>query len=441
MSIKSANQMWGGRFEEKPDDVMVRINTSIDVDKRLYKQDIQGSLAHCAMLVSCGILQKDEGGTIEDGLRAILSEIERGDFVFKPELEDIHMNIESRLKDLIGDVAGKLHTARSRNDQVVTDVRLWMKEAIGIVCAQIEFFQEILAEQIALHQETIMPGFTHLQIAQPVSFALHLGAYKNMLARDKGRFLDGMNRMDECPLGACALAGTSYPTDRHMTAEILGFSQPMDNTMDAIASRDFVLEFLSASSILAMHLSRFAEELILWSSVQFGYIRLSDAFTTGSSIMPQKKNADAAELVRAKSGRITGNLVQMLMVMKALPLTYNKDMQEDKAAVFETFDTIVLCLQAMGGMVSTMQVNKERMLDDAEKGYSTATELADWLVRNLNMPFRDAHHVTGQIVKIAEKKNVKLHEMDLKEMQVFEQGIHEGIFQVLDVKKAIKSRN
>lgn len=440
MSDKKANKMWGGRFESAPSDVMVEINTSIDIDKRLYSQDIAGSIAHCQMLVECGILNQDEGVKIQNGLNTILDEIENGAFIFKPELEDIHMNIESRLSDLIGDVAGKLHTARSRNDQVVTDFRLWLKSAIDEVMSQIDLFQSALEKTIAEHDETIMPGFTHLQIAQPVTLSMHLGAYKNMLERDKGRFLDAKTRMDECPLGACALAGTSYPTNRDMTAKLLGFDRPMPNKMDCVASRDFALEFLSSAAICSIHLSRFAEELILWSTSQFGYIRLSDSYTSGSSIMPQKKNADAAELVRGKSGRVTGNLVQLLMVMKALPLTYNKDMQEDKEAVFDTFDTLVLCLKAMTGMVSTMTVNKGAMLEDAENGYSTATDLADWLVKNAGLPFREAHHITGNIVKLAEKKNKKLHELSLTEMKVIDPRITDKIFDVLSVQKSVSAR-
>jgi argininosuccinate lyase len=437
---KPANEMWGGRFEEAPDDVMIQINTSVAVDQRLARQDIRGSLAHCKMLAAQKIISAVEGKKIQDGLKAVLKEIESGKFVFKSELEDVHMNIEARLKELIGDVAGKLHTARSRNDQVATDFRLWMKDAVVALTEQIEEFQAVLDRQCAAHKNTIMPGFTHLQIAQPVTLALHLQAWRDMLERDKGRFADALTRMDECPLGACALAGTSYPVDRAMTAKELGFRQPVRNTMDAVASRDFALEFLAACSICAVNLSRFAEEIVLWSTSQFGFIGLADKFTTGSSIMPQKKNADAAELVRAKSARVTGNLMQLLMVMKALPLTYNKDMQEDKQAVFETFDTLQLCLKAMSGMVSGMQVNKERMLADAENGYSTATDLADWLVVNLNMPFRQAHHVTGQIVKLAEKKGKKLHELSLAEMQGFEKGITKDIYNALRVSDAVKAR-
>jgi len=432
--------MWGGRFEQANAEIMVQINASIDVDRRLYRQDIAASQAHARMLAAQHILTAAESGSICQGLTAILGEIESGQFVFKAELEDIHMNIESRLKELIGDVAGKLHTARSRNDQVATDFRLWLRDAIPALTGEIAGFQGVLQKQAAANAQTIMPGFTHLQIAQPVTLHLHLMAYHAMLERDKTRLMDCSNRLNECPLGACALAGTSYPINREMTAKALGFRAPMANTMDAIAARDFVLEFLSACAICAVNLSRLAEELVLWSTAQFGYIRLSDSYTTGSSIMPQKKNPDAAELVRAKSGRVTGSLMQMLMVMKALPLTYNKDMQEDKAAVFDTFDTLVLCLKAMSGMIGGMQVNHGRMLADAENGYSTATDLADWLVKHLGLPFREAHHVTGAIVKLAERKGVKLHELALADLQAIEPRITANIRDSLSVNSAVTAR-
>lgn len=433
MTADKPNHMWGGRFGEAPSDVMVQINASIDVDKRLYKQDIQGSIAHSEMLVAQKILKPDEGKKIQDGLRAILAEIESGQFVFSTALEDIHMNIESRLKDLIGDVAGKLHTARSRNDQVATDMRLWVKEAIASVIAEIGAFQSALDAQSKAHEKTVMPGFTHLQIAQPVTLGLHLQAYSDMMSRDKSRFADCLERMDENPLGACALAGTRHDIDRNMTAKALGFRQPVRNTMDAVSARDFLLEFLSAASICSIHLSRLAEELIIWSTTQFNFIRLGDKFTTGSSIMPQKKNPDAAELVRAKSGRISGNLVQLLMVMKALPLTYNKDMQEDKAGVFEAYDALILCLRACAGMIGDMKVNKEKMLADAGSGYSTATYLADWLVKHLDVPFRQAHHITGQIVAMAEKKGQRLDEMALADMQTVEPRITQDIFNFISI--------
>lgn len=431
MSKSNKNQMWGGRFESAPTDIMVQINASIDVDKRLYKQDIQGSLAHVKMLSACGIIAEHEKDQISQGLENILDEIESGEFEFKTELEDIHMNIEFRLKELIGDVAGKLHTARSRNDQVATDFRLWMKDAISALMKEIDDFQSILKKKSEANTKTVMPGFTHLQIAQPVTLAKHLEAWESMLGRDKSRFSDALFRMDECPLGACALAGTMFPIDRNMTSKELGFSGSVENTMDAVASRDFVLEFLSVCAICSSHLSRFAEELILWSTSQFGYITLGDDFTTGSSIMPQKKNPDAAELVRGKSGKLIGNLMQMLTIMKALPLTYNKDLQDDKETVFSSYDTLLLCLKAMSGMINGMKVNKTRMLGDAENGYSTATYLADWLVKELSMPFRNAHHVTGSIVKIAETKGCKLKELSLEEMQSIEAGITEDIYTVI----------
>jgi len=409
MARKPSHQMWGGRFDQAPDDIMVQINASIDVDKRLYKQDIRGSVAHVRMLGSCGILKKDEAKKIEHGLGLVLKEIESGKFKFKVALEDVHMNIESRLKELIGDVAGKLHTARSRNDQVATDFRLWVKDAIIEITGHIDGFVHILEKQAKVHAKTIMPGFTHLQIAQPLTLGLHLRAYADMLARDKSRFEDALERMDECPLGA-------------------------------VSSRDFVLEFLSACAICSSHLSRFAEELVLWSTTQFGFITLSDRFTTGSSIMPQKKNPDAAELVRGKSGRVVGNLVQMLTVMKALPLAYNKDMQEDKESSFDSFDTLVLCLKAMTGMLADVKVHKDRLLQDAENGYSTATDLADWLVTKLGMPFRDAHHVTGKIVKLAETQGKKLDQLSLADMQSVEKRITRDIYKALSVEQAVKNR-
>ena len=437
---KTSHKMWGGRFEEQPDDVMVEINASIDVDKRLYRQDIQGSTAHVKMLAACEIITQAEALEIQNGLKQVQAEIEEGKFTFKKELEDIHMNIEARLTEIIGETAGKLHTARSRNDQVATDFRLWMKEAINNLINLISNFEEVLNQQIEANKNTIMPGFTHLQIAQPVTLALHLGAWKSMILRDKSRFQDGLARMDECPLGAAALAGTSFPTDREMTATELGFARPVSNTMDAVAARDFVLEFLSNASICALNLSRFAEELILWSTTQFGYIRLSDSFSTGSSIMPQKKNPDAAELVRGHSGKIVGHLNQMMMIMKALPLTYNKDMQDDKEISFAAYDQLSLCLRAMAAMVSTMSVNDTQMREDTENGFSTATDLADWLVKELAMPFRDAHHVTGQIVKMAELQNCRLDQLDLQDMQQVEPRITDNIYNALSVEGAVQSR-
>ncbi len=428
---KTANQMWGGRFDAAPSDIMTDINASIDVDQRLYAQDIAGSIAHARMLGTTGIITKDESAQIIAGLEGILADIESGKITFTKELEDIHMNVEHHLTQRIGAVGGKLHTARSRNDQVATDFRLWMRDAIGEIEKQLLKLQNTLASKAKTHKHDPMPGFTHLQVAQPVTIHKHLDAYVQMLSRDAGRFDDAKDRLNECPLGSAALAGTMFPIDRTMTAKELGFKGPMTNTMDAVGSRDFVLEFLSAASICMTHLSRLAEELILWSTAQFGFVRLPDSFTSGSSIMPQKKNPDAAELVRGKTGRVTGNLMQMLMVMKALPLTYNKDMQEDKAATFETFDTLVLCLKAMTGMIEGMEFNTARMKDDAISGFSTATRLADWLVIHLNMPFREAHHVTGKIVKIAESKNCRLDELALSDMQSVEPKIEADVFNAL----------
>ncbi len=412
-----ANQMWGGRFDAAPSDIMTEINSSIAIDQRLYRQDIAGSIAHARMLGATGILSAEDSATIIKGLEDVLADIESGKVTFDPALEDIHMNVEHLLTQKIGAGGGRLHTARSRNDQVATDFRLWLRDAIDMAVQEIKALQDILAKQAALHDKTVMPGFTHLQVAQPVTLGRHLDAYVQMLGRDAARLIDAQTRVNECPLGACALAGTAFPIDRAMTAKELGFAKPMANTMDAVGSRDFVLEFLSASSICMTHLSRLAEELILWSSAQFAYIRLPDSYTSGSSIMPQKKNPDAAELVRGKTGRVHGRLIQMLTVMKALPLTYNKDMQEDKEATFDAYDTLVLCLKAMAGIIEGMTVNAPRMKEDAVSGFATATRLADWLVLHLNIPFREAHHVTGRIVKIAEGKALRLDQLPLSDYQ------------------------
>ncbi len=435
-----SNQMWGGRFDEKPSDIMTQINASIDIDKRLYAQDIAGSKAHATMLVAQKIIPAEDSDKIQKGLDQIKAEIEGGDFEFSTALEDIHMNIESRLKDIIGNAAGKLHTARSRNDQVATDFKLWVREACDALISKIDNVQNTFEKLVKEHDNTIMPGFTHLQVAQPVTLAIHLDAYCQMLERDKSRLQDCRNRLNQCPLGAAALSGTGFPIDRNTTASTLGFNSPSPNTMDSVASRDFATEFLFSCAQCGIHLSRLAEEIILWSTPQFGFITLSDAWSTGSSIMPQKKNPDAAELVRAKTGRLNGNLIQLLTVLKGLPLTYNKDLQEDKAAVFESFDTIMLCLSASEGMIDTMSVHKDKMLQAAQSGYSTATEIADWLVRHLDMPFREAHHVTGAIVKIAEEKSCRLDELDIKDMQAIEPRIEGSIFDVLSVEGAVQSR-
>jgi len=432
---KTSNAMWGGRFEDKPTDIMEQINASIGIDKRMWRQDIRGSIAHATMLSNQGIITKDEAVQIVDGLNKIAEEIKSGTFEFKTSLEDIHMNIESRLRELIGDVAGKLHTARSRNDQVATDFRLWTREAALDIIGQIESLQAVLDTLSTKHAQDIMPGFTHLQAAQPITLGIHLNAYKLMLERDKTRMQDCMKRLNQCPLGAAALAGTPYPIDRDFTAQKLDFDGPMPNTLDAVSARDFANEFLFACAQTGLHLSRLAEEIILWATAQFGFIQLSDAWSTGSSIMPQKKNPDAAELVRGKTGRLNGNLTQMMTVIKGLPLAYNKDLQEDKEPVFDSYDTITLCLQAMKGMLETAKFNTDAMLESAEDGYTCATALADWLVMNLNLPFRNAHHVTGSIVKMAEDKNCKLDELPLSDLQSIESRITDDVFNVLSVKK------
>ena len=432
---KKSHSMWGGRFTEKPADIMEQINASIDVDVRLWSHDIAGSKAHCEMLVKQKIISKDDGAAILKGLDQIAGEIESGEFEFKRSLEDIHMNIEARLRDIIGETAGKLHTARSRNDQVATDFRLWCRDAIHDVIAKIEALQTTLESLSKTHKNDVMPGFTHLQPAQPVTLGTHLDAYNQMLSRDKSRLEDCFARLNQSPLGAAAMAGTPFPIDRDMTAEALGFEAPIPNTMDAVSDRDFVAELLFCCALSGIHLSRLAEEIIIWSTPQFGFMTLSDQWSTGSSIMPQKKNPDAAELVRGKTGRLNGNVVQILTMLKGLPLTYNKDLQEDKEFVFDSVDTISLCLEAMAGMLSSATFNTDRMLKTAEDGYTTATALADWLVMNLDMPFRDAHHVTGAIVKLAEDKGCKLNELDLADMQKVESRITDAVYTSLDIRK------
>lgn len=435
-----SNQMWGGRFKAAPSNIMEQINASIHVDKRLWREDIQGSKAHCEMLMAQGIISTTDGDKIIAGLDQVYDEIKNGQFEFKSVLEDIHMNIENRLREIIGDSAGKLHTARSRNDQVATDFRLWVRNACEEITGKIEAFENVLQSVAQNHENTIMPGFTHLQVAQPVTLAMHLGAYAQMMARDKSRFEDCRQRLNESPLGACALSGTGFDTDRNKTAQDLGFKNPMSNTMDAVSARDFATEFLFDCAQCGTHLSRLAEEIIIWATPQFGFINLSDEWSTGSSIMPQKKNPDAAELVRAKTGRLNGNLIQLLTVMKALPLAYNKDMQEDKACVFESFDTLCLCLDAMAGMIGSAIFNENEMRAAAESGYAAATEIADWLVRTLDMPFRQAHHVTGQIVKMAEDQKCQLDQLDLADMQSIEPAITGDIFNSLNLEQAVKSR-
>ncbi|WP_130731307.1 argininosuccinate lyase [Komagataeibacter xylinus] len=435
-----ANAQWGGRFAGGPAAIMQDINASIGFDKALWRQDIAGSKAHAAMLAKTGIISGEDAKAITEGLDQIGREIAAGTFEFSTALEDIHMNIEARLSDRIGEAGKRLHTARSRNDQVATDFRLWVRDAIDGLEQQAAALMRALARRALEHAATPMPGFTHLQTAQPVTFGHHLMAYVEMLARDRGRLSDARRRLNESPLGSAALAGTSFPIDREMTAHALGFDRPTANSLDAVSDRDFALEYLSALSIMAMHLSRLAEEIVIWCSAPFSFIRLSDAFTTGSSIMPQKRNPDAAELVRAKGGRITGALVGLLTVMKGLPLAYAKDMQEDKEPVFAATDAATLCLAAMDGMVRDLTVNEAQMRAYAGSGFSTATDLADWLVRVLKVPFRTAHHVTGRLVGKAEAKGVGLAELSLAEMQEEEAGITQDIFSVLSVDSSIASR-
>ena len=439
-STASANAMWGGRFAAGPDAIMQAINASIGFDKRLYAQDIAGSRAHAAMLAAQGILTHKDAEAIGEGLLTVLSEIESGNFHFRVELEDIHMNVESRLKEIIGEPAGRLHTARSRNDQVAVDFRLWVRDQCDAAISGIDALIGAFLAQAEAGADWIMPGFTHLQTAQPVTWGHHMLAYVEMLARDKGRFMDARARMNECPLGAAALAGTSFPIDRHATAAALGFARPTANSLDSVSDRDFALEFLSAASICAMHLSRFAEELVIWSSAQFRFVRLSDKWTTGSSIMPQKKNPDAAELLRAKLGRILGATVALFTIMKGLPLTYSKDMQEDKEQVFDAADTLMLGLAAMTGMVGDMTANRDSLATAAASGFSTATDLADWLVRSLNLPFRDAHHVTGTLVAMAEAAGCDLPELTLAQMQSVHGTITQDVYSVLGVENSVRSR-
>ncbi|OUS12160.1 argininosuccinate lyase [Rhodospirillales bacterium 47_12_T64] len=439
-SDKTANAMWGGRFSVGPAEVMEKINASIDFDKRMSAQDIAGSKAHCAMLVKQGIISSEDGKAILDGLDTISREIEEGKFIFSAALEDIHMNIENRLRELIGDAAGRLHTARSRNDQVATDFKLWVRSAIDELDKQTGLLIEALIKQAEDNFDTIMPGYTHLQAAQPVTFGHHMLAYVEMFGRDRSRLVDCRKRLNECPLGAAALAGTSFPIDRHATAEALGFDRPTANSLDSVSDRDHALEFMSAGAILAIHLSRFAEELVIWCSQGFGFVTLSDAFTTGSSIMPQKKNPDAAELIRGKVARVIGSLNTLFIVMKGLPLTYGKDMQEDKEPVFDAADTLILSVTAMTGMVTDMVANRDRLLSATAHGFLTATDLADWLVKELALPFRDAHHITGTIVKNAEDKNCDISDLSLAEMQSVEPRITQDIFRVLTVEQSAQSR-
>jgi argininosuccinate lyase len=435
-----SNRMWGGRFSSGPDAIMEEINASIGFDHRLYRQDIAGSIAHARMLAETGILTEADRDAILRGLAAVESEIAAGTFTFSRALEDIHMNVESRLKDLIGEPAGRLHTARSRNDQIATDFRLYVRDAIDTLMEQIRTLQLGLVTRAEEEAATIMPGFTHLQSAQPVTFGHHLLAYVEMLGRDFSRFEDARRRMNESPLGAAALAGTSFPIDREMTAKALDFDRPMANSLDAVADRDFILETLAAASICAVHLSRFAEELVIWSSAQFGFVRLSDKFSTGSSIMPQKRNPDAAELVRAKIGRILGALTSLMVVMKGLPLTYSKDMQEDKEVAFDALDSLSLSLAAMTGMVADLAANREKMRASAAAGFSTATDIADWLVREANVPFREAHHITGRVVALAEAKGIALDGLTIEDFKGIDERIDSRIHKVVSVENSVASR-
>ena len=440
MTKKTSNTMWGGRFAAGPDAIMEAINASIGFDQRMASQDIEGSRAHAAMLAATGIITDSDAEAIREGLLTVLSEIEGGTFQFSTALEDIHMNVESRLKEIIGEPAGRLHTGRSRNDQVATDFKLWVRDQFDAAEAGLIALIQALLGQAAAGADWVMPGFTHLQTAQPVTWGHHMMAYVEMFGRDLSRVRDARKRMNESPLGAAALAGTSFPIDRHMTAEALGFDRPSANSLDAVSDRDFALDFLSVASITAMHLSRFAEELVIWSSAQFRFVTLSDRFSTGSSIMPQKKNPDAAELIRAKVGRIYGANTGLMMVMKGLPLAYSKDMQEDKEQVFDAADSWMLAMAAMEGMVKDMTANRDSIKAAAGSGFSTATDLADWLVRVLGMPFRDAHHVTGTLVALAESKDCDLPDLTLENMKSAHEHITAEVFDVLGVQNSVDSR-
>jgi len=432
--------IWGGRFDAGPSALMEAINASVDFDQRLFAQDIAASSAHAAMLVAQGIITKADGLAILDGLETILREIESGQFTFRRALEDVHMNIESRLVELAGEAGGRLHTARSRNDQVATDLKLWVRDALDALDGDLENLQAALLAQAGKHASTVMPGLTHLQSAQPITLGHHLLAYVEMFGRDRDRARDCRQRLNECPLGAAALAGTSFAIDRQMTASALGFDGPQANSLDAVSDRDFALEYLSLASITAVHLSRLAEEIVLWCSDGFGYVRLSDSFSTGSSIMPQKKNPDAAELVRAKAGRIIGALTGLAVTLKGLPLAYGKDLQEDKEPVFDAADSLELCIKATTGMMREATFDKAAMKGAAEKGHPTATDLADWLVRVLGLPFRKAHHVTGRLVRMADKKKCALADLTLAEMQKEEAGITKDVFGVLGIRNSLNSR-
>lgn len=435
------SKMWGGRFAKGPDEIMQRINASIEFDQRLFEQDIACSKSHVKMLITQSIICKDDGSKILMGLDQILTEIKTGKLQLRPELEDIHLNIESRLQEIIGDAAGRLHTARSRNDQVATDFRLWIRDAIDRFDLQLRDLQAALIRKGERHFDTLLPGFTHLQPAQPITLGHHMLAYVEMLGRDRSRLSDCRRRLNECPLGSAALAGTSFPIDRFATASSLGFDRPMANSLDAVSARDFAAEFLSAAAILAVNLSRLAEEIVLWASPQFGFVVLSDSFSTGSSIMPQKRNPDAAELARGKTGRILGALQALLVVIKGVPLAYAKDLQEDKEPVFDAADSLMLVIASLTGMLGDMRINKEAMAEALLVGFPTATDLADWLVKELGLPFRDAHHVTGALVRSAEANGCELAELPISEMQKVEKRINESIYSVLTIEASAASRN
>ena len=439
-SVDAPNRMWGGRFEASPDEVMEAINASIDFDRRLYAEDIAGSVAHVTMLARQGIVSQEDADAITQGLHRVREEIEAGGFPFDRALEDIHMNVEARLAELIGPAAGRLHTARSRNDQVATDLRLWLRARLDEADEACRVLQAALIDRAEEHVATVMPGFTHLQVAQPVSLGHHLLAYVEMIGRDRGRLADCRRRLNESPLGAAALAGTSFPIDRATTAELLGFDRPSANSIDAVSDRDFVVEALGAAALIVMHLSRLAEELVLWSSAQFGFIALSDRFSTGSSIMPQKRNPDAAELVRGKTGRVVGALIGLLTMMKGLALTYSKDMQEDKEPLFDAFDSLALCLAATTGMIRDMTVNSDAMARAAGTGHATATDLADWLVQDAGVPFREAHTITGRIVKLADENGCDLKDLALADLQAIEPRISADVVVLLDPAQAIARR-
>jgi len=436
-----SNQMWGGRFAAAPDALMERINASIGFDKALYAQDIAGSIAHARMLGDVGILSDEDVTAICEGLSGIRDEIEAGTFEFKTELEDIHMNIEARLTARIGDAAGRLHTARSRNDQVATDFRLWVRDAVDAADEALKGLQAALIDQAEIHADWVMPGFTHLQAAQPVTAGHHLLAYVEMFGRDRGRFRDARARLNESPLGAGALAGTGFPINRDMTAAALGFDRPTANSLDSVSDRDFVLEYLAAAAICAGHLSRLGEELVIWSSAQFRFARLSDAFSTGSSMMPQKRNPDAAELIRGKTGRVLGAFVALSTVMKGLPLAYSKDMQEDKEPVFDAAEALMVCVAAATGMIADLTFDRERLAAAAGEGFTTATDLADWLVREAGVPFRESHHITGRVVALAEQKGCGLEDLPLAELTAIDERINDAVFDVLGVDKSVRSRN